>query len=131
MSQDTPSMVEIRMPSQIDPAQLPAGCYPLTGEAARRGYRLNAFCHGLLAPEKRAAFAADAESEMRNAGLTAHEMVLVRTQDWLAMVQYGASPFLVFRLSGVLGVGLAATGAQMRGQTLEEFMQTRRVSGAR
>ena len=47
------------------------------------------------------------------------------------MVRYGASPFLVFRLSGVLGVGLAATGAQMRGETLEQFMQTRRVTGAR
>ena len=119
------------MPNQIDPARLPAGCYPLTGQIAGRGYRLNAFCHDLIDPVKRAAFATDADAEMHSAGLTDEEMQLVKMRDWLAMVRYGASPFLVFRLSGVFGVGLAATGAQMRGETLEQFMQTRRVTGAR
>ena len=122
---------DIRMPNQIDPRLLPPGCYPLTGQAAGRGYHLNKFCHGLLDPAKRAAFAADANAEMRSAGLINEEIQLVEARDWLAMVRYGASPFLVFRLSGVFGVGLAATGAQMRGETLEQFMQTRRVTGAR
>ena len=122
---------DIRMPNQIDPHLLPPGCYPLTGQAAGRGYRLNKFCHSLLDPVRRAAFAANADAEMRGAGLTDEEIQLVDARDWLAMVRYGASPFLVFRLSGVFGVGLAATGAQMRGETLEQFMQTRRVTGAR
>ena len=119
------------MPNQIDPDRLPPGCYPLTGRAASRGYRLNTFCHSLMDPARRAAFAADADAEMQCAGLTDEEIQLVKLRDWLGMVRYGASPFLVFRLSGVFGVGLAATGAQMRGETLEQFMQTRRVTGAR
>lgn len=119
------------MPHQIDFDSLPTGCYPLTGEAAGRGYRFNAFCHSLLVPEKRATFAVNPEAEMQRAGLSEDEMQLAATRDWLGMVRYGVSPFLVFRLSGVLGQGLAATGAQMRGETLEQFMQTRRVTGAR
>ena len=119
------------MPQQIDFDRLPPGCYPLTGEAAGRGYRFNAFCHGLLDPAKRAAFAANPEADMQRAGLSETEMQLVAARNWLGLVRHGASPFLVFRLSGVLGDGLAATGAQMRGETLEQFMQTRRVTGAR
>ena len=53
------------MTCHIDAAQLPAGRYHLTVGTARPGYRLKAFCHGLPAPEKRAAFAA--EAEMREA----------------------------------------------------------------
>jgi hypothetical protein len=35
--------------------------------------------------------------------------------------------FLVFRVAGACGVGLAGTGAQMRGESLDAFRQTRRV----
>ena len=43
------------------------------------------------------------------------------------MVRYGVNHFLVFRVAGAVGDGLAAAGAQMRGETLEEFRKTRRV----
>jgi hypothetical protein len=52
---------------------------------------------------------------------------MVRARDWLGMLRYGVNHFLVFRVAGMCGDGLAATGAKMRGETLEEFMRTRRV----
>jgi len=55
------------------------------------------------------------------------EMALVRARDWLGMVRYGVNHFLVFRVAGIFGVGLAGAAAQMRGETLEEFKRTRHV----
>jgi len=52
---------------------------------------------------------------------------MVRARDWLGMLRYGVNHFLVFRVAGAVGDGLVATGAKMRGETLEEFMRTRRV----
>ena len=80
-----------------------------------------------MKPENRAAFKADEENCLRAAGLSADEIALVKARDWLGMVRYGVNHFLVFRVSGMVGDGLAATGAKMRGETLEEFLRTRRV----
>jgi hypothetical protein len=64
---------------------------------------------------------------LREAGLSDVEIEMVRARDWLAMVRYGVNHFLVFRLAGCTGDGLAAAGAQMRGETLETFARARRV----
>ena len=116
---------------QLDPENPIAGCYPVTGELAQRGYRLNKFCRTLLDAANRAALKQDEAAYLRSFGLSKEETQMVAARDWLAMIRYGASPYLIFRLSGALGVGLSGTGAQMRGETLEEFMETRAVRGAR
>ena len=113
------------------PDPLPPGSYPFGGTAASCAYGMNRFCHALLVPAHRDAFKADPAAAMQAAGLSLAETAMVNAHDWLALVRHGVSPFLLFRLSGAMGFGLAATGAQMRGQTLEEFMQTRNVTGAR
>ena len=119
------------MSQPINSAPLPAGCYPLGGSVASRAYRMNRFCHALLVPARRDAFKADPEAAMLAASLSDDETAMVNAHDWLALVRHGVSPFLLFRLSGAMGSGLAATGAQMRGETLDQFMQTRRITGAR
>jgi protocatechuate 4,5-dioxygenase alpha subunit len=119
------------LPQTIESTPLPAGCYAFTGERASRGYRLNRFCHALLDPGARERFKADPGQAMTAAALAADEIAMVNARDWLGLVRHGVSPFLLFRLSGAMGEGLAATGARMRGQTLEAFMRTRQVTGAR
>ena len=113
--------------SERDYANPCAGSYLLTVSLAQQAYRLSAFCRGLMKPENRAAFKADEEKTLREAGLTEQEMALVRSRDWLGMLRYGVNHFLVFRVSGAVGDNLAATGASMRGETLDEFKRTRRV----
>ena len=114
-------------PSERDFANPCTGSYLLTVSLAQQAYRLSAFCRGLMKPENRAAFKADEEKSLREAGLTEQEMALVRSRDWLGMLRYGVNHFLVFRVSGAVGDSLAATGASMRGETLDEFKRTRRV----
>jgi hypothetical protein len=103
------------------------GSYLLTVSLAQQAYRLSAFCRSLMSPQVRAAFKADPEKVMREAALSEAEIAFVRERDWLGMVRYGVNHFLVFRVAGALGDGLAATGAKMRGETLEAFARTRRV----
>jgi protocatechuate 4,5-dioxygenase alpha subunit len=114
-------------PSERDFANPCPGSYLLTVSLAQQAYRLSAFCRSLMNPEVRAAFKADEEKCLRDAGLTDAEIAMVRARDWLGMLRYGVNHFLVFRVAGAVGDGLAATGAKMRGETLEEFMRTRRV----
>jgi protocatechuate 4,5-dioxygenase alpha subunit len=114
-------------PSERDFANPGPGSYLLTVSLAQQGYRLSAFCRSLMKPEVRAAFKADEDQCLRDAGLSEAEIALVRARDWLGMLRYGVNHFLVFRVAGMCGDSLAATGAKMRGETLAEFMRTRRV----
>lgn len=113
--------------SERDFANPSPGTYLLTVSLAQQGYRLSRFCRSLMKPGQRAAFKADAEKCMSDFGLSEAEKKMVRERDWLGMVRYGVNHFLVFRVAGVSGVGLTGTGAQMRGESLDEFKQTRRV----
>jgi protocatechuate 4,5-dioxygenase alpha subunit len=113
--------------SERDFANPVPGSYLLTVSLAQQAYRLSAFCRGLMKPENRDAFRADEARCLREAGLSEAEIAMVRARDWLGMVRYGVNHFLVFRLAGLTGDSLAATGARMRGETLEEFAKTRRV----
>jgi len=113
--------------SERDFANPVAGSYLLTVSLAQQAYRLSAFCRELMKPEHRAAFKADEMRCLHDAGLTAAEIEMVRARDWLGMVRYGVNHFLVFRLASCTGDGLAAAGARMRGESLEEFVNTRRV----
>jgi protocatechuate 4,5-dioxygenase alpha subunit len=110
---------------QLDEAALPAGTYLNTGAAAQQGLRINRFCYDLRHPENRTAFTADPEACMEKAKLDAAERDLIRARDWLGLVQRGANVFVLLRLAQLCGDGLTETGAQMRGETLEEYLASR------
>ena len=112
---------------EIDPDDMPAGTYLNTGEAARRGFRLNRFCYDLRDPSNRVAWEQDAEALLDRYEIDEEHRVLIRAHDWLGLVRHGANVFPLLRLSQLCGYGLAGTGAQMRGQTLEEYLSTRQA----
>jgi gallate dioxygenase len=98
-------------------------------ERSARGLRLNRFLHGLTVAEKRKRFQESAEEAMQ--GLTEEEKQMVRRLDWKAMQDYGASFFCLEKLARVKGVSNPEMVAAFRGETLEQFLKTRRVPGAR
>jgi gallate dioxygenase len=57
--------------------------------------------------------------------LTALEREMIKRRDWRAMIQYGAIFFVLEKLAAVSGVSNLHVYAAMRGQTLEEFQQSR------
>lgn len=106
------------------------GTYPFTLETSVRAYRLNKFLHGMTRPAHRAAFLADEEAAFDAAALTDKERDMVRGRDWRGLIQYGVIFFMLEKLGAVVGVSNLHIYAAMRGQSLEEFQQTRNAPGA-
>lgn len=98
-------------------------------ERSARGLRLNRFLHGLAILEKREFFKENPEKAMMD--LTEEEKKMVRNLDWHAMMDYGASFFCLEKLARAKGVSNPDMVAAFRGETLEQFLKTRRVPGAR
>jgi gallate dioxygenase len=98
-------------------------------ERSARGLRLNRFLHGLTKPQNRTLFIEHPEQAM--SALSEAEKDMVRRLDWKALQDYGASFFCLEKLARAKGVSNPEMVAAFRGETLEQFLQTRRVPGAR
>ena len=98
-------------------------------ERSAKGLRLNRFLHDLVFPEKRKLFLEDPEQAMQ--GLSEEEKDLVRQLDWKGLQDTGANFFCLEKLARVKGVSNPEMVAHFRGETLEQFLKTRRVPGAR
>jgi len=98
-------------------------------ERSARGLRLNRFLHSLISAEVRKEFLENPERAMRD--LSEGEKDMVRRLDWKALQDYGASFFCLEKLARTRGVSNPEMVAAFRGETLEEFLKTRRVPGAR
>ena len=98
-------------------------------ERSARGLRLNRFLHRFTDAQFRTLFRDDPEKAMQD--LSEEEKRMVRSLDWKAMQDYGASFFCLEKLARAKGVSNPEMVAAFRGETLEAFLKTRRVPGAR
>jgi gallate dioxygenase len=98
-------------------------------ERSAKGLRLNRFLHGLTRQDQRKLFLENPEVAMKS--LSEEEKGMVRRLDWKAMQDYGASFFCLEKLARTQGVSNPEMVAAFRGETLEQFLKTRRVPGAR
>jgi gallate dioxygenase len=103
--------------------------YKFDLELSAKGLRLNGFLHSLTDRAQRELFLKDPERAMQ--GLTDHEKDMVTRLDWKAMQDYGASFFCLEKLARTKGVSNPEMVAHFRGESLEAFLKTRRVPGAR
>ena len=98
-------------------------------ERSARGLRLNRFLHSLTQPARRKLLLENPDEALKD--LSAEERDMVRRLDWKAMQDYGASFFCLEKLARTKGVSNPEMVAAFRGETLEQFLKTRRVPGAR
>ncbi|HET6606007.1 MAG TPA: hypothetical protein VFG62_05030 [Rhodopila sp.] len=87
-----------------------AGAYVFTGERSAAGYRLNKMAKSLVSPAARVAFQADEAGYMAAHGCTDTEIDLVRRRDWHAMMQNGASIYLILKIGAATGHALPEIG---------------------
>lgn len=104
------------------------GTYPFTLERSHKAYRLNAFLRKLAIPEHRQQLLADPKPLMEKHQLTQEEQDMILNQRWIEMIRYGAIFFGLEKLAAVLGKSNPEVYASMRGETMEEFQATRKVS---
>ncbi len=102
-----------------------AGTTVFTGARSRQGYRINKFAMSLTDEANRDAFRANESSYMKSCGLTDTEIDLVAKRDWKGLVAAGGNIYVLIKVGGAVGQNLLQMGAQMRGQSLEEFVRTR------
>ena len=108
-----------------------ASTYVFDLERSARGLRINRFLHGMIVPLLRKRYADDPEGAMADAQLTAEEMRMLRELDWHALMRYGASFFCLEKFARVRGVSNPEIVAAFRRESLEAFLATRKVPGAR
>lgn len=102
-----------------------------TGERSRQGYRLNKLSASLTDPANREAFLADEDAYCRRFDLTAEERRLVADRDWTGIVAAGGNIYLFLKIAATVGSNLIAVGAEMRGESVEDFLATRPINEGR
>jgi len=98
-------------------------------EKSGKALRLNRFLHDLIHEDRRKQFLENPEEAMKD--LSSEEKDMVKRLDWKALQDYGASFFCLEKLARTKGVSNPQMVAAFRGETLEAFLKTRRVPGAR
>ena len=104
------------------------GTYPFTHARSHANLRINAFLHDLVLPAHRTRFVSDFEALASERGLSDDEKELIRDRRWIEMVRRGVSFFVLEKMAAVLGVSNPQVYASFRGETLPEFLATRKVA---
>ena len=107
------------------------GTYIFDIRTSNRTLKLNRFFWQMIGKPWRDRFEADPEQLMTEAGLNEREKELVRTRDWLGLIQYGANFFVLEKFARISKTTNLEVYAIFRGESFEEFMKTRRVPEAR
>jgi protocatechuate 4,5-dioxygenase alpha chain len=107
------------------------GTYVFDLRTSHRALKLNRFLWSMIAAPARERFLADEEQCMTEAGLSEGERALLRARDWLGLVKSGANFFVLEKFARVARKTNLEIYAIMRGETFEEFLQTRRVPECR
>jgi protocatechuate 4,5-dioxygenase alpha subunit len=97
---------------------------------SRRGRRLNKLCASLCQPANREAFKKDEDAYMTRFSLSEREKELIRKRDFQGLIEAGTNIYFLLKIGSVTGNGLYKMGAQMRGESYEQFLATRNIRGA-
>ena len=97
---------------------------------SRRGYRLNKLCAALCSPQERDAFKRDEDAFMLRFGLTEAEKELIRKRNFQGLIDAGMNIYSMLKVGSATGNGLYKMGAQMRGESYDDFLATRNIGGA-
>jgi len=98
-----------------------AGTPVFDGQAATRGYALNAMCFSFNQAANRAAFLADEEGYCRRFGLDEAQRRAVADRNVAAMIACGGNVYYLAKLAGIFGLNVQDIGAQQTGMSVDSF----------
>jgi gallate dioxygenase len=113
---------------QMAGAEALQGTYLFTLERSLDNFRINDFLHRLVEPAHRERFLNDFAALADEYELTAEERALIEGRKWIEMIRRGVSFFVLEKMAAVIGVSNPQVYASMRGETLEQFLKTRKVA---
>ena len=115
------------MNPQLEGIEAITGTYAFDLRVSNRTLKLNRFFWHMNRAEHRDTYLSDPVAAMTAAGLTPEEQTMVQAQDWLGLVRHGVNFFVLEKFARVVRRTNLEVYALMRGETLDEFMATRRV----
>jgi len=115
------------MSHELEGAGQLMGTYPFTHARSHANLRINSFLHALVKPEHRSRFLNDFEALASEHGLSEEEKDLIRGRKWIEMIRRGVIFFVLEKMAAVLGVSNPQVYASFRGETLAQFLSTRKV----
>lgn len=118
------------MNPQLEGVEELTGTYPFDIRASMKAMRLNRFFWQMREAPARELWLTDRTAAYDAAGLTAEERTLVDNVDWIGLVRYGVSFFVLEKFARVVKITNLGMYASMRGESFEAFMKTRQVPGA-
>lgn len=104
------------------------GSYPFNHSRSHTNFRINRFLHALVRPEHRIRFVSDFEALANEYELSKEEKDLILGRKWIEMIRRGVIFFVLEKMAAVLGVSNPEIYAAFRGETVEQFQATRKVS---
>ena len=87
-------------------------------------------CAALCSPAEREAFKRDEEAFMARFALTEEERNLIRKRDFAGMIEHGMNIYFMLKIGSATGNSLYRMGAQMRGESYDQFLATRNIKDA-
>lgn len=108
------------------------GTYVFDQTRSRAGYELNRLAYSLTSPQNREIYRKDEQAYLARYKLTPLQKDAILKRDWLTLMKFGGGNiYYIYKLGATVGQGLYHMGAQMRGETYDEFLATRSAKGAR
>ncbi|MFV0645308.1 MAG: protocatechuate 4,5-dioxygenase subunit alpha [Sphingomonadaceae bacterium] len=106
------------------PAGTPISGTPLfTGDAAARGYQINAMCYSFNDAANRTAFLEDEAAYCDRFSLTPDQRKAVENRDIPGMIAAGGNIYYLAKLAGIFGLNVQDVGALQTGMSVEDFRQ--------
>ena len=99
------------------------GTHIFDGDAAQKGYALNAMCFSFNHARNRDEFVRDEDGYCDRFGLTDEQRAAVRARSVLQMIAAGGNVYYLAKLAGILGLNVQDLGAQQTGMSVEAFRQ--------
>ena len=93
------------------------------GDAAQKGYALNAMCFSFNDKANREAFLADEDAYHAKFNLTPAQSKAVKDRNVLAMIAEGGNIYYLAKLAGIFGLNVQDVGAQQTGMSVDAFKQ--------
>lgn len=97
------------------------GTHLFDGDAAMKGYALNAMCFSFNDAANREAFRRDEAAYLDKFELTEEQRQAVAQRNVLAMIAAGGNIYYLAKLAGIFELGVQDVGAQQTGMSVEAF----------
>jgi len=106
----------------INDIETPAGPVTYTAEHSQRAYKLNEICYSLKQVKNRELFRANYKTYIQKYNLSEFEIKMIENREWLKMVHYGVSAYVIGKMVDCFDQSFVEMGAMMRGESQKEFV---------